>query len=108
MHTEAWTTSWAAAVVSSTVSEISGPHLRFVYGAEVVTLYGETVPFSIIWLVCTLAQRASLYSLRRWSSWLCFRPPLIRVCLLIGTHVPIVWLFDRLRQQGCCQAHHAR
>lgn len=22
----------------------------------------------------------------RWSSWVCFRPPLIRACLLIGTH----------------------
>lgn len=36
----------------------------------------------------TLAQRVSLCSLRRWPSW----PPLIRVCLLIGTHIPIVWL----------------
>lgn len=43
---------------------------------------------------------------RRWSSWFCFRPPLIRVCLLISAHSPVVSPWEKThdgaaRQGGC-------
>lgn len=39
----------------------------------------------VLLFVCVLWEGESMFP-GRWSSWVCFRPPLIRACLLIGTH----------------------